>query len=294
MRRAQDAALSIMDQLPPHSTVQIITCADRAELNLAASEETLTSPSVLGLLGPRFPTNLDQARTLIEDLKPTSLATDLTDGISLIMPAFEKTKNNKGSKEVYIFTDMQRSAWETRPGDLKDKMKAICAKSTVTVVKCAQQALTNAAIVKVTPQTDVPCPGERVDFAIQVRHTAGKESIKNLQLTLLIDGEQENGGSKSIEELKKGETVSVNMNGKLNKPGLHTVTVLMTGGTDDVPGDNRFDYVLRVPDYFRILLVDGGKYDPEDRDVESLASSYYLRTRCCRWTRRITPSSTSS
>src|SRR5262245_12235810 len=47
LQRAQDAALKVLDQLPPHSTVQIVSCADRS-----------------ALLGPRSPANLDQARVI--------------------------------------------------------------------------------------------------------------------------------------------------------------------------------------------------------------------------------------
>jgi hypothetical protein len=274
LQRAQDAALSIIDQLPPHSTVQIITCADRAEIDVAGSDEAVSTRSVLGLLGPRSPRNLDQAKAIIEELRPTSLGTDLTDGIALILPAFKKTDNS--NKEVYIFTDLQRSGWETHPNEVKKMMAEIGEKAAITIVKCGQQELTNAAVVSVAPQTEIPRPGERVDFAVQVRHTSGKDSIKGLQLTLQINGRNEEGGTKTIDELKKGETQNIILSGKLTRAGLHTVTVLMTGGKDDIPGDNRFDYVVRVPDYFRILVVDGGNNDPEDREQEKLASSYFL------------------
>ena len=99
---------------------------------------------------------------------------------------------------------------------------------------------------------------------MQVSHTAGKADINDLQLTLIVDGQEVVGQSKSIKTLKKGKTESITMSGKLDKPGLHTVTVLMN--KDDLPGDNRYDYVVRVPDYFRILVVDGGSHDPEDKE----------------------------
>src|SRR5262245_35167577 len=56
LERAQSAALQILDQLPPHSTVHIVTCADRA-----------------AKLGPREPTDLDKARQIIRELKLTDL-----------------------------------------------------------------------------------------------------------------------------------------------------------------------------------------------------------------------------
>src|SRR5262249_53747072 len=54
--RARAAAVAVVEQLPPGSTVQVIACADRA-----------------ALLGPRVPSHLDQGRKLIEDLPATAL-----------------------------------------------------------------------------------------------------------------------------------------------------------------------------------------------------------------------------
>src|SRR5262249_26269870 len=48
LERARAAALDVLEKLPAYSTVQVITCADRATD-----------------LGPRRPTNLDQARDII-------------------------------------------------------------------------------------------------------------------------------------------------------------------------------------------------------------------------------------
>ena len=289
MQRAQDAALSILDQLPPHSTVQIITCADRAAgdsegdkgateeakqgaLPFALSSAPLSSSPILGLLGPRLPGNLDQARTIIKDLKPTSLATDLKDGILLAGAAVSRAKS--GNKELYVFSDMQKTGWDQHPTEVKRTMEEISKEASITVVRCGQQELVNAAIIDVRPQTEVPRKGERVDFAVTVRHTSGKEPLRDLQLTLLVDGQMVEGQTKSIPLLQKGETQTITLTGKLDTSGLHTITVLMN--KDDVPGDNRFDYVVRVPDYYRALIVDGGIHDPEDKDQPSLASSFYL------------------
>src|SRR5438270_4202175 len=45
LQRAKEAAGAVLDHLPPHSTVQVFACADRAHL-----------------LGPRAPSDLEQAR----------------------------------------------------------------------------------------------------------------------------------------------------------------------------------------------------------------------------------------
>src|SRR3954471_8801369 len=54
---AQEEAQKIIDELPPHSTVQIVTCAGTTK----------------AMIGPRSPANLDQAKTLIQELAVTGL-----------------------------------------------------------------------------------------------------------------------------------------------------------------------------------------------------------------------------
>src|SRR5439155_5333649 len=58
--RAKAAARAVLDRLPSHSTAQVITCADRAEI-----------------LGPGQPTDLAGARSIVDDLSVSQLATDL-------------------------------------------------------------------------------------------------------------------------------------------------------------------------------------------------------------------------
>src|SRR4029077_1753770 len=101
--RAKEAALRVIDQLPPHSTVQIITCADRANL-----------------VGPRAPSDLDQAKVLIGELKPTSLATDFYPGIAeaaVVLRAGQAT-----NRELYLFSDMQKLGFERQAGNLSQAL----------------------------------------------------------------------------------------------------------------------------------------------------------------------------
>src|SRR5436305_10993955 len=57
--RAKAAALAILDNLPQNSTIQVVTCADRAES-----------------LGPNPAADRDQAREIITNLHVSQLSTD--------------------------------------------------------------------------------------------------------------------------------------------------------------------------------------------------------------------------
>src|SRR5262245_47425553 len=104
--RAKDAALAVLDTLPANSSVQIYSCSDRA-----------------ALLGPLQRFNLDQARQLIPTIEVNSLSTDLLPGLT---EAFETAKTGTApAKEIYVFTDLQKSGFERQQGAMKAKCEEI-------------------------------------------------------------------------------------------------------------------------------------------------------------------------
>jgi len=250
--RAKAAALQVIDQLPAHSTVQIITCADRATVQ-----------------GPRSPGNLDQARQLVQDLRLTSLASDIYPGIA---KAQEVLRHGQATnKELYLFSDLQKLGWEQQAANVIAKLQEIHEKTTVFLVRCGDPArkIVNAAIVGITPQAGVPRPGERVGFAVLVRNT-GFEEIKDLKISLAVDNDANKVETQIIDKLPPGETRAVTLAAQLGKPGLRVL--IATIGHDDLPGDNRFDQVVLVRDRVNVLVIDGGI---NDREPEK-SSSFFL------------------
>ena len=245
--RAKEAALKIIDQLPNHSTVQIITCADRASL-----------------LGPRVPANLDQARHLIQTLQLGSLSSDLYPGV--VEAASVLQRGQSSNKELYVFSDMQALAWDQQAGNLKGSLQEIKEKAAVFLVRCGTRAPASAALVGITPQSGVPRPGDRVGFAVLVRNT-GKEALKDLKISLAVDGNDKLAETQSLPRLDPGQTRAVTLTARLEKAGLRTLTARLDH--DDLPGDNRFDQVVLVRDQVNILVVDGGV---QDRDPEKWSS----------------------
>lgn len=244
---AKEAALKAIDQLPSHSTVQIITCADRATL-----------------LGPRSPANLEQARSLIQNLALTSLASDLYPGVAEAASVLQR--GQASNKEFYLFSDMQNLAWDQQAGNLNNTLKDIKDKATVFLVRCGTRPVNNVAIVGITPQSGVPRPGERIGFAVLVRNT-GKEPVKELKLTLAVDGDDKVAETQALPKIDPGETRAVTLTAKLEKAGLRVLTARVSH--DDLDGDNRFDQVVLVREQVNILVVDGGMHE---RDPEKWSS----------------------
>jgi len=165
--RAQAAAQNVIDQLPPHSTVQIITCADRSVL-----------------LGPRSPANLDHAKEIVKEMELSHLASDLVPG--LVEAAGVLQRGQASNKEFYLFSDMHKLGWEQQGSAVIKTLQEIRKKAAVYLVRCGRSKPKNVAVIGITPQSGIPRPGERIGFAVLVKNT-GTEPVRDLKVSLMVD-----------------------------------------------------------------------------------------------------------
>jgi hypothetical protein len=247
---AKQSAIAAINQLPPHSTVQIFTCSN------IASEPLL-----------REPANLDQARTLLDSLELTHLSTDLAPGLSAAVETL--CTSQAGNKELYVFSDMQKQGFEQNGSEVNALFAEAQRLSNVYLVRCGTRKLTNAAVLGIVPQSKIPRPGQRVGYAVVVKNT-GSEPVRQVRVSLAVDGKAEEAESQTISELSPGLTQSVALSARFDKPGLRVLTAFLSN--DDLPGDNWFDQVVEVRDQVKILVVDGNL---DQRDSER-SSSFYL------------------
>jgi hypothetical protein len=247
--RARAAALAVIDSLPQHSTVQVIAATDRS-----------------ALLGPQAPAQLDQARQIIEELKPTHLGGDLLPAVGEAQTLI--LRGPSPNKELYLLGDMHRYDWERQAAALNAKVREIAGVAAVKLVNCATRAPANVSLVGITPQSSLHT-GERADFAVLVRNT-GKQPVQNLTVTLQIDGRPDRD-SKPLPRLNPGETQAVILTGLLQRTGRQVITA--TVSDDDMGADNRYDQVIEVFDRVGILVVDGA---PNELDPKR-AASFFLQ-----------------
>jgi hypothetical protein len=250
LARAQAAARAVLDQLPPYSTVQVVTCADRAEL-----------------LGPAAASHLDEARDLVDHIELTHLATDLLPGVKESAAALRSGQSP--NKELYVFSDMQKLGWDQQAQPLVEALKEVHEKAAIYLVRCDRKMPANVAIVDITPQSGVPRPGERVGFAVLVRNT-GAEPVQNLTVSLTVDGDDKSRETQALAKIDPGETRAVTLTGKLGQAGLRVLTATIK--SDALEADNRFDKVILVPEQVRILVVDGAPNEQEP----AKAASFFL------------------
>lgn len=248
--RARAAALSVLASLPTGSTAQVVAAADRAEL-----------------LGPLTPSRLDAARTLIEQMTLTEAGPAPAAGLEPAVVRAEAllAAGPSPGKELFVFSDMQARNFESpRLAEVLRQMRPTTA---ITFVRCGTEAVGNVSLVGITPQTTLTS-GERADFAVLVRN-AGPGAVKNLTVTLEIDGDEKGRDGQPLAKLEPGETRAVVLSGVLDKPGRHVLSARVK--SDDLDGDNRFDQVIRVNDRVGVLLVDGA---PDSRLGQRPASFF--------------------
>ena len=248
--RARMAALKVLDRLPTASTVQIVGITDR--------------PVVLG---PKSPGNLDQARQIIRDLTPVSESSDLLPGFEEALAACDR--GAVPNKEVYLFSDMQRLGWDRQTASLRDKAKLLRERAAIYMVRCGMAVPKNVAVIDVRAERGIPHTGTRTPFMVLIRNS-GTEAVRDLTVTLEVDGRAFDKDSQSLPIIGAGETKAVTLTAKLDTAGWRTLSARVE--SDDLDADNRLDQMLSVRERTRVLVVDGA---PNDRQPDR-SSSYFL------------------
>ncbi|MCS6850319.1 MAG: VWA domain-containing protein, partial [Gemmataceae bacterium] len=246
--QAKAAASAVLDQLPPGSTVQVVTISDRARR-----------------LGPRAASHLDQARQLLEQLAVEDRATDFLPGV--IEAEQILARGPSPNKELYLFSDMQRLGWDQQAGPLAARLQALSREAAIHLVRCETHRPRNVALAGLVPPPGIIRAGERLDWSVLVRNT-GSDPVRDATVTLAIEGAGRE--SRPLPELAPQSTQAVVVPGKLDQPGLGVVRVTVQG--DDLGPDNHLERIVRAWERVRVLVLDGG---PNDREPER-AASYYL------------------
>lgn len=250
---AKEAALGVLDSLPPNSSVQMFTCSDRADK-----------------LGPQSRFNLDQARQLVAGIEPSSLATDFLPGLTAAAEAAES--GTAPAKEIYLFTDLHKLGFERQQGAIRDACDRIKTRANLVFVRCgrADRKLANVAVTGVQAVGTIPHTKTRVPFVVSVKNT-GTEVVRGVKVGLELDGKAVERDVIQVDQIDPGQVVPVTLTGTLDEPGLRVLTVRVTG--DALPGDNRLDRLILVRDVIRVLLVDGSP----DREGSAEGATHFVR-----------------
>lgn len=256
--RAKAAATAVIDGLPANSTVQVVTFADRA-----------------AAVGPVSPRNLDQARHLVAGLELTGQAGDVLAGLTEAAAALDRGAG--ANKEVYLFTDLQKSGWDRQAGAVRGKAEEIRGRpAALVVVRCGDPNILvpNVAVADITypgsiPHTSPDAP-TRLPITVLLRNT-GREPVRDLTVTLEVDGRTQETESGAVREVGAGQTFPVTLTARLDHAGPTLLTARVAA--DGLPGDDRLDRIIPVRDRVRVLVVDG---TPDARDPTRSGSHFLV------------------
>jgi len=264
--KAKQEALSVIDELPNNSTVQVVGCSDRATV-------------------AKFtPTNLDQARSVVKGLTLTGQSSDLGPGLLEAEAALDRVQGV--NKEIHIFSDFQRNTFD---GGAAAKMNDLKPRARVILTRCvdpaAERTLKNVTITDIKfPDAIPPHAGTRLPFTVLLKNT-GRVPVLNVAVTLKVDG-QNRQNDQLIDtglapEIAPGATFPVTMTAALPRAGYRLLTATVgqpkgdglapTSQPDDLATDNRFDRLVLVRQAIRVLIVDGR---PDPRDSKDSASHF--------------------
>jgi hypothetical protein len=235
LERAKEAALAVIETLPDNSSIQIYSCSDRATL-----------------LGPVSRFNRDQAKQLIQTIEVTSLSTDLMPGLTEALVAAET--GTAAGKEIYVFTDMQKSGFERQQNALKGKCEEIKPKANLVFIRCgnAERKVSNVAVTDVSLHATIPHTKTRVPFDVTLRNT-GRDPIRGVKVSLELNGKAIEKDAAQVDQIDPGDTAKVTLTGSLDEAGPQLLAVHVQG--DGVEGDNVLYKVIGVRDKVRVLLV---------------------------------------
>lgn len=254
---AKEAALSMLATLPSQSTVHILQ----------------TGQHVIDL-GPASPTNRDQARFILEHLEQSHEALHL-------LPALRQaeailSRGSLANKEVYLFSDMQRSDWNNAGTDLNQAWASLQEQGQAILVQTRHAAQpANASLTNLRPQVALPLPGDRVPFLVEVRNT-GTSTLQGLTVTLQGTNADRDTDTQTVPPLKPGETVALTLTTRLELRGKNVVTAELQG--DELAIDNKLQVIVETRDRLKVLIVDGQLNNTDPAQSASFFLAHALRS----------------
>lgn len=203
--------------------------------------------------------------TQIESLTPAYAAADLAGAVALIQQSIAPDKTSgilPAQKEVYFFTDLQRSTWQQSTNNTQSAIRnpkseidsilsALAQKASLTIIDLGQPQAVNLAVTNLFTTDSFVTPGRDVSFDATL-HQFAQEPRKQCIVEFLVDdvpvGEQ-------TVDVPAGGDATVRFTHRFQAAGSHAICVRAPGDRLDV--DNSRWLAVPVRDEVRVLCVAG-------------------------------------
>lgn len=213
----------------------------------------------------------DQFRNALQELKPAHYGTSLHATLQEVKGLLDATKNR--DKRVYIFTDMQRAAWEMRDDaeakKFRELLKAVSQRENTKIylIDAGDKDAFNHAVVDLTVENQVVTTRRPTRFTARV-HNYSATPLPSLLVSLYVN---DNLYKTERTVLPANATTPVTFDYTFAEPGPHLVKVAIDADYLDV--DDQRWLALDVRSSLRGLVVDG-----EPKDSPTRRETFFLET----------------
>jgi Mg-chelatase subunit ChlD len=231
----------------------------------------------------------DPEKVLLElrNLKPTHGTCDYPSALTLVADTVARSPRNYPRRQVTVFTDLQRSAWNpVLPADdttAPDAWQRILPRADFAVIDLAGSDADNLSVADVTLADPLALADAR-NAVVAVIQNHGKTDRRGVRVELLLGRPTAAGDaapvpveSRVIDVIGSGQRVSVPfiLDGpaKLREPGPHLLQVKLSD-SDDLSADDVRTLAVEVRESIPCLLVNGKPAsDPFRRASEYLQTA---------------------
>ncbi len=240
LKQAQESALEILSRTPSSSVVFVIDSAD---------------PTIA-------PLSPDAARQRVEALTPRASNRTLNAAVGQAYTAIVEV--DKPRHDVFIFTDLARSAWDMdRPAEGLDKAAKIKtgdkAGVKTYVVRLTPPDFHDVSVIEARPSSEVVTEGEPLEIKTRIRADGQDASVV---VELWLDGEPKE--KRTIVLKKDSEEESPFVLSKVSAtPPVHQGEIRITGSSDPLAFDDIRYFTFSVRPAVNVMVVSDNANDGE-------------------------------
>jgi Mg-chelatase subunit ChlD len=228
----------------------------------------------------------DHERVILElnKLKPTHGTCDYASALSMVADTLARSPRNYPRRQVTVFTDLQRSAWNpvlpAPDSPTAEVWQRILPRADVAVIDTAGSDFDNLSVADVSLADPLALADTPAAVLASV-HNFGKTDKKAVRVELLLGRPSASGDvtlvpvdSRVIDTIGSGQRASVAFildgSSRFREPGPHLIQVRLADG-DDLPADDSRTLSVDVRESVPCLLVNGKPAtDPFNRASEYL------------------------
>jgi hypothetical protein len=264
--RASAAALRILQDAPPGDGFSVV-------LMTAPARRVVSEPS-------------DDARKVADEVQTLRLPhgnADLTGTLQAVEDLVAHSPDKYPEREVYFFTDLQRSTWTTRQAvDPAATLRKLQARARTIFIDVGQDEAKNLAVASLNLGVPLATTGAVVPVTATV-HSYGGEPVRQKRAALWVGKARSQATDPPFEmrlhhqavfDVDPGQTVTVSFPHRFTAPGDYAVQVRLE---HDHPEDDALSLddvrsaVVTVKDTLPVMLVNGKPAgEPYERATEWL------------------------